>query len=118
MVHALLDENICILWSTAYLDEAEKCNTVLLLNEGKLHFFGRPKDLTDRVKGRVFRIEKAENKRSLLRKLIDLDAVVDGVIEGDDLRLVLKSPKGIPGLDLKETTPRFEDAFVDLLENA
>lgn len=115
MVHALLDKDTCIVWSTAYLDEAEKCDTVLLLNEGKLHFFGKPQALTERVAGRVFRLETEENKRPLLRKWMEFDQVKDGIIQGSGLRLVLKQAEPIPGSGLQETTPRFEDAFVDIL---
>ncbi len=115
MVHALLDDEICIVWSTAYLDEAEKCDMVLLLNEGKLHFVGKPQDLTRRAIGRVFRLETKENKRPLLRKLMSRDEVVDGVIQGSSLRLVLKKKEKIPDLALQEIPPCFEDAFVDIL---
>ena len=50
MVSDLAAEGICIVWSTSYLDEADKCSEVLLLNEGKLLFYGPPKDLTKQVK--------------------------------------------------------------------
>ena len=40
-----------MLWSTAYLDEAEKCDSVYLLNEGKLLFDGPPAELTGAVDG-------------------------------------------------------------------
>lgn len=114
MVHSLLDSGLCIVWSTAYLDEAEKCDQVLLLNEGKLHFFGKPQDLTDRIAGKVFRLEHVENKRLALRQLMGVDGVLDGVIEGADLRLIVTKP--IVGFDVKETKPRFEDAFIYLLK--
>ena len=52
MVQELVDGGIGVIWSTAYLDEAEKCEHVLLLHEGKLLFEGPPKQLTDRVEGR------------------------------------------------------------------
>lgn len=42
---------ISIIWSTSYLDEAAKCDTVLLLNEGTLLFNGKPQDLIKNVKG-------------------------------------------------------------------
>lgn len=42
MVNALLDGEMTVLWSTSYLDEAERCESVLLLNESKLLFPARP----------------------------------------------------------------------------
>ena len=37
-------QGIGVVWSTAYLDEAERCATVLLLNEGKVIYPGRPRN--------------------------------------------------------------------------
>ncbi len=44
MVQELLQEDITVIWSTSYLDEAAKCDDLLLLNEGKLLFSGTPKE--------------------------------------------------------------------------
>lgn len=54
IVKQLVAEGVTTLWSTSYLDEAEKCDEVLLLEEGRLIFNGPPEKLTSRVKGRVF----------------------------------------------------------------
>ena len=35
MVHELVGEGIAVVWSTAYLDEAELCGDVLLMDEGR-----------------------------------------------------------------------------------
>jgi len=40
MVQELVQQGICVVWSTAYLDEADQCGEVLLLNKGKLLFYG------------------------------------------------------------------------------
>jgi len=126
MVNDLLAEDISVVWSTAYLDEAEKCHTVLLINEGKLLFNGKPQDLTKRVEGRVFKISNIKvNRRELLRNILRQENVVDGLVQGDDLRIVVKEKK-TPILDLeqlkgheefqiKPIPPRFEDAFMDML---
>src|SRR5205823_2848236 len=60
MVSDLLQEGISVVWSTAYLDEAERCDTVLLLNDGKLLYHGPPSILTKRVEGRTFKIVHIE----------------------------------------------------------
>lgn len=116
MVYALLDEGISVVWSTAYLDEAEKCHTVLLLNEGELLFFGKPQLLTQRVKNRVFlKTNSKESRRSVLKHLLNEENVIDGVIQGKDIRIVLREKKELPSEVLTPTIPRFEDAFIDIL---
>ncbi len=117
MVNTLLDEGISVLWSTAYLDEAEKCDMVLLLNEGKLLYSGDPKKLTERVEGRVFEVTNIEgDRRKLLFELLKDKNVMDGVIQGRDLRIVVRD-KGVEvkGATLVPIEPRFEDAFIDIL---
>jgi ABC-2 type transport system ATP-binding protein len=42
MVHELAGDGMLILWSTSYLDEAEQCRDVLLMNEGELLYQGEP----------------------------------------------------------------------------
>jgi ABC-2 type transport system ATP-binding protein len=125
MVEELVDEGIGVIWSTAYLDEAEKCRHVLLLHEGKLLFEGPPKELTDRVSGRTFQVQGFEgNRRRLLTKALNTDGVIDGVIQGRHLRLVLAQGTEHPSSELFSfgknatfvpVTPRFEDAFIDIL---
>src|SRR3546814_4063824 len=57
MVQAPTDEGMAVVWSTAYLDEAERCDSVLLLNEGQLAYDGPPGELTARLTNRSFRLE-------------------------------------------------------------
>jgi ABC-2 type transport system ATP-binding protein len=117
MVSVLLDEGISVLWSTAYLDEAEKCDTVLLLSEGKLLYSGDPQKLTERVEGRVFEVTHIEgDRRKLLFELLKDKNVMDGVIQGRDLKILLRE-KGqlLQGVKLVSVEPSFEDAFIDIL---
>ncbi|MEQ4795031.1 ABC transporter ATP-binding protein, partial [Klebsiella variicola subsp. variicola] len=51
MVHALASDGMLILWSTSYLDEAEQCKNILLLNKGELLYSGIPQDLTAKMAG-------------------------------------------------------------------
>ena len=125
MVGELTQEGMAVLWSTAYLDEAERCESILLLNEGRLEYAGEPGELTRRLEGRSFRIaEPSGDRRRLLAQALDLPSISDGVIQGSSLRLVLRAGASIePARDLaatadaqiKSVAPRFEDAFVDLL---
>ncbi|TBD17292.1 ABC transporter ATP-binding protein [Rhizobium ruizarguesonis] len=122
MVENLTKEGIGVLWSTAYLDEAEACDRVLLLNQGKLLFSGKPMEMTERVKDRVFRVSGVTGRRrQVLAELLQADGVIDGVIQGEAIRLVTakdKKPdigKAGDGATLAPAPPRFEDAFIDML---
>ena len=125
MVYELVDQGIGVVWSTAYLDEAEQCARVLLLNDGDLLYAGPPKDLTNRVAGRTYQIRHIENdRRRVLSRATKLASVIDGVIQGSRVRLVLKDGAEAPDLaqlkagaqaEVLRTAPRFEDAFMDLI---
>jgi ABC-2 type transport system ATP-binding protein len=119
MVGDLVDDGIGVVWSTAYLDEAERCDTVILLNEGKLLHDGPPSELTKRVEGRVFLVSGiAENqRRQVLAQSLRKDEVLDGVIQGKNLRLLVRNGEQLHDLPGKAqlTAPRFEDAFIDRL---
>ena len=124
MVRNLTSDGIGVLWSTAYLDEAEKCDSVTLLSEGKAIYDGAPDALTDTIKDRVIRIAVPGNGRRLaLHHALDNPAIMDGTVQGDALRLMVRADTAVPtatALGLADTRveparPRFEDAFIDLL---
>ncbi|MHB8417165.1 MAG: ATP-binding cassette domain-containing protein [Myxococcales bacterium] len=124
MVSGLKGEGVGVVWSTAYLDEAEACDHVLLLSEGKLLFAGPPKDLTERTRRRVFRLsDLTGSRRLLLTTALAEPQVIDGVIQGSSLRLVCRSESAPPmvpasagpAAKLAPVPPRFEDSFVDIL---
>ena len=124
MVHQLAKEGMLIIWSTSYLDEAEQCETILLMNQGELLFQGQPSCLTERVKDRVYLLTSPTSHRRLLQTALKLPEVSDGVIEGDRIRLILKPNHAIEQVTAKlgtlnityqPTLGRFEDAFIDQL---
>jgi len=123
MVYELVGEGIGVVWSTAYLDEAERCESVVLLNEGQTLYVGPPKELTGRLVGRSFLLrDLGESRCRVLSRALKQPDVVDAVIQGSSVRLVLRSaasPRGedfgVAAASVTPTAPRFEDAFVDLL---
>jgi ABC-2 type transport system ATP-binding protein len=125
MVEALTDEGMAVVWSTAYLDEAERCKSVLLLNEGRLVYDGPPAGLTARIADRSHRLEDVgAERRAVLAEALDLPGVGDGVIQGAGVRVVLRPAADASGIQaladrigarLVAVPPRFEDAFIDLL---
>ncbi|MDR0805505.1 MAG: ATP-binding cassette domain-containing protein [Enterobacteriaceae bacterium] len=125
MVHELADEGMLILWSTSYLDEAEQCRHVLLMNEGELIFSGAPQQLTQRMDERSVLIAATQgSNRKLLQQALTLPQISDGVIQGKSVRLILKKGEDYqalpallnqPNAKAEKVAPRFEDAFIDLL---
>ena len=128
MVHELAGDGMLILWSTSYLDEAEQCRDVLLMNEGELLYQGEPTTLTQSMAGRSFLLHSPQaSNRSLLQRVLRLPQVSDGMIQGRSVRVILKKEAtvddirrapGMPTIEIEETAPRFEDAFIDLLGGA
>lgn len=124
MVHQLIREGNAVVWSTAYLDEAEACDDVVLLNDGRVLFAGPPRELHERVRGRVFLLrDERDSPRATLRKARRDPASLDGVVQGRSVRLIARQGETLhpeaygvgPEARLESTSPRFEDGFVDLL---
>ncbi len=124
IVSGLKDEGVGVVWSTSYLDEAEACDHVLLLNGGHLLFGGPPRDLTRRTDGRVFRMIGIEGRRRpVLAAALAEPEVIDGVVQGRAIRLVARDAANLPVpppeagacAALIPATPRFEDSFIDIL---
>ena len=93
IVRRLASEGMAVVWSTAYLDEAERCDDVLLLNEGRLEFAGAPQAMSERVAARSFQIRSIDgDRREVLARALELRGVRDGVIQGEAVRVVLAAP--------------------------
>ena len=125
MVYALVGQGVGVIWSTAYLDEAESCAEVLVLNVGQVLYQGDPHAMTATVEGRVYQLRGAgARRRELLAQALRRSEVIDGVMQGEAVRLVVAKGHRPPTGDELGTTlrletvpvsPRFEDAFVTLL---
>ncbi len=125
MVHELTGEGVAVVWTTAYLDEAENCAEVIVLNEGKLLYQGEPKAMTARIGDRVFLLEGAgAERRVVLERALARPDIIDGVLQGAAVRLVTKEgapppePEEIEAaapITIAPAKPRFEDAFVVML---
>ncbi|HQU15816.1 MAG: ABC transporter ATP-binding protein [Chromatiales bacterium 21-64-14] len=119
-------EGMSVLLSTAYLDEAERCNEVVLLHEGKVLGHGPPEQFKAPLHGHTYavRATQAMKKRALQERLANAAGVLDAVIQGDHVRLVMDSAvppdpeallPGIAGVSLEAVEPRFEDSFIATL---
>jgi len=119
--HLTRTANMTVLYSTAYLDEAEHCNAVLLIHDGRLLGSGPPEAFTTEMTGRTFFAKAKLGRRRLQEQLTRAPGVIDAVIQGGQVRVVTggaappdlaKLVAEAPDLTLTETPPRFEDSFV------
>ncbi len=126
IVSAMLDESraegMGVVWATAYQDEAARCGRVLLLHQGALLADTPPGAFLAPMDGRVFRLEAhAGTRRAAAERAAADAAVLDAIVEGADVRIVLKRGARVPdaaalgGTALRQTTPRFEDGFLDAI---
>ena len=119
------DEGMSVLLSTAYLDEAERCDNLVVLHEGKILGSGPPKSFSDPMKGRTYRVRVPSLKnRTLQERLAGQPGVVDVLVQGEAVRLVTKDAgqqetaklmSGMEGALIEPVAPRFEDSFIALL---
>ncbi len=117
------DQDVTVLLSTAYMDEAERCDHVILLHEGEILAQGNPAQLAAPFEGRTFVLENGLTApRTLQSHVARLPGVVDTVIQGDGLRMVMEQPEPpvlpekLAGYGTPTAVPaRLEDAFVSLL---
>ncbi|MCG3674299.1 ATP-binding cassette domain-containing protein [Aliarcobacter butzleri] len=125
IVQKLLENDIAVVWSTSYLDEAQNCDEVILLNEGNCLYQGTPQNLKENMKDRVFLISGIFlQKRETLTKILEQDEILDAVLVGSKIRINLKKNTTLSkefiyklGEDVKieAIEPIFEDCFVDIL---
>jgi ABC-2 type transport system ATP-binding protein len=129
MVRALATQGMAVLWSTAYLDEAERSDGVLVLDHGQKIYDGAPEGFVAPMKGRSFILSTSQAKlRSLQRQVLKHDSIIDAVLRGQTLRLVTaegmekrcledligKEGKG-DEIMIKPVRPRLEDAYMAVL---
>lgn len=129
-------ERIGVLVSTAYLDEAQRCDQVNVLHQGRLLAQGSPDEFTFQMQGRVFLAAPDEQMRGrqIYTRLAGQDGIADTTIRSGRIRVVVDrsfSPENGSTLDAGKQkiatllnrpagtiTPAdstFEDAFMALV---
>lgn len=128
MLKNLQKEGITILVSTPYMDEAELCDRVALIQDGNILAIDTPAGILDRFDKRLWAV-KAADKYSLIQSLRSR-AEMDTVFAfGDTVHITTKSNRLDPAriaeeLEIKldapvtvePTSPGIEDCFFRLLE--
>ncbi|MBU1168017.1 MAG: ATP-binding cassette domain-containing protein [Proteobacteria bacterium] len=127
ILYQLLKQDVAILVTTAYLDEAERCNRVGLLNQGKLMATGTPGEIKTLMTGEIIAIKSPDAWAitRLIRDNLDCQSVN---VFGDTVHVVCQNLEKVSAMsrDLIETAgftvesirpalPTLEDVFVSVL---
>ncbi len=127
ILYQLLRDRVTILVSTAYLDEAERCNRIGLLHEGKLLATGHPDEAKRLMRGTVVEI-RTEHPRKAAAALRGAFPEASVGLFGDRIHLTVEEPEkvfsaskkiladqGIRLLEARTVEPTLEDVFISVL---
>jgi ABC-2 type transport system ATP-binding protein len=127
ILYQLLREKVTIFVSTAYLDEAERCNRLALIHGGRLLALGTPDEVKKLMRGVILEIRTSQPRQAtaLLRQRLP-DASVG--LFGDRVHVVSMQPEqtarrveelllqaGISSVAIRPIAPSLEDVFVSAL---
>jgi len=127
IVYELVErDGIGVLLSTAYLDEAERCDHVVVLHEGEKLAQGTPREFKERVGQKVALVDPSPDikPRQIHTHLVGKAHIIDATIRSGRVRVVTDVygtqavadalPEKWPAT-IKSTPPTFEDAFMTLI---
>ena len=130
VLSSLLKSGITIIMTTPYLDEAERCSRVALMNAGKALIVDTPPNVKKVMKGTIVELVCSEIRRSF-KILKQFQAVREVQAFGDRLNVVVEhsetdmpkvlahlSQHGIAVSDWRVVTPSLENVFISLLSDS
>jgi len=127
ILYGLRAEGVTIVISTAYFDEAERCDRLALLHQGAVRYCESPVALRARMPGALLEIvtpaaraarDVVSGRAGVLSALTVGDGlhvhVDDAVRRGSEIGEALRA-RAVPFGQIREVTPNVEDLFVALL---
>ncbi len=127
ILYLVKNEGLAVLLSTSYLDEAERCDHVIVLYSGHVLAQGSPQDITASAGERTFIAEPPPGRtaRGLQARLLEDPDVIDAVPEGGRVRIVRSAKTDrdsriglLADANVQPVPPCFEDAFMTLIRQA
>ena len=116
-------DGISILLTTSYMDEAELCDTVGLMNHGRLMLHGTPTAVADQYPHTLYAL-RGDNLYNLLLEVRHSGHAIDCYTFGDCIHAVFQdeasAEKLIPTIDggqAERIHPTIEDCFMNLIAN-
>jgi ABC-2 type transport system ATP-binding protein len=128
ILHEMVEEGVTVLVSTSYLDEAERCDRVALLHQGRTLALGPPDELLTLLPGEVVSIrgDDARKARDVVRGLPGVAGialfgnVVHAVLEdGEDVRASVTKrleEAGMTAARVEKVEASLEDVFLHLVK--
>ena len=127
ILYDLLREGVTILFSTSYLDEAERCSRIGLIYQGELLIADTPAAVKAQIAGTVLEL-RMENHQKGIKILEGVESLRNLVLSGDKIHILVDDPhegervirevlktKGMELLSLTVVRPSLEDAFVSIV---
>lgn len=128
LLSKVIQQGVTVLVSTPYMDEAERCNTVSIINRGRVLISGAPAELEAQLPFRIVEV-KAKPRRALRAVADRTEGVIRWRAVGDRLRLSVSDPAEVmPRIEaelkkdgaeisiLREASLLMEDVFIHLVE--
>lgn len=127
LIYAMAGEGVAVLATTHYMDEAEYCNKVGMILDGKIITIASPETLKDNLAGymAVIECDKPQLAQQVLEQSPDvLSASIHGVVvhalltRKDARKSVLQSLEiaGLKSMNFEFIQPSLEDVFINLVE--
>ena len=120
----IVDQGTTILVTTHFMDEAERCHGLAILDNGALVANGSPREMKENLAAHVIEIE-TEHARAVRTKIMQLPAVIDVAQLGTRLHALIDPDESSPvemidaaltgqGLEvvMRSVVPNLEDVFV------
>jgi len=127
MLKRLKEQQITILVSTPYMDEATMCDRIALIQTGKILSIDTPENIIRNYPDELYEV-KSENMYKLLKSLEGYDQILNCYAFGEFAHASFKTPseadakrylheRGIQNVVLRRTVPTIEDCFIKFLKN-
>jgi ABC-2 type transport system ATP-binding protein len=123
LLYLLHAEGVTVVIATAYLDEAERCHRLALLDQGRVLFCDTPNRLKSELSGAVIAVI-SPRPREVRDELVHATGVSSLVLVGDGVHLVVDDAErrlpelrqrltaaGSPFEQITRVTPTIEDVF-------
>jgi ABC-type multidrug transport system ATPase subunit len=122
MLRHLKSEGITIIVSTPYMDEANLCDRIALIQHGKILSVETPEQIVRQFPKKLFRTEINNNLR-LLKELRENSAVESVLMFGEYLHVTFKDDKPVPcdsglAVNFQAIEPSIEDCFIHLMRKS